>query len=314
VQKFTEESARADTLRWDDVRYFLELARQGSLSAAARALAVEHSTVARRVIALEKRICLRLFDRLPKSWNLTQEGEELLQHAQRIEDEAHAFSRASLGVSALRGVVRISAPPVLASHFLVPRLAKMRQRWPGITIEIIGEAREANLFRREADLALRMSRPTEPGLATRPLAEIGYGLYATAEWINRPQKEWDFIGYDSSLRDTPQQQWLEQKAAGQPFALRSNDLAALYQACRAGLGMAVLPHFLARDDRALVQVPGQGNPMSRSLWMVVHPDVRRSARVKVVGDAVGDLLRADPLEGPSVIAPQRSMRKRRAAL
>jgi DNA-binding transcriptional LysR family regulator len=291
VQKFTDESASSDTLRWDDVRYFLELARQGSLTAAARVLAVEHSTVARRVTALEKRIGLRLFDRLPKSWNLTQEGEELLQHARRIEDEAHAFSRATLGVSELRGVVRISAPPVFASHFLVPRLAKMRQRWAGITIEIIGEAREANLFRREADIALRMSRPTEPGLATRPLAEIGYGLYATSEWTDRPQEKWEFIGYEDSLRDTPQQQWLEKQAAGRSIVLRSNDLAALYHACRAGLGIAALPHFLARDDDGLVQIPVKERPVSRSIWTVVHPDVRRSERVRVVGDAVVETLR-----------------------
>jgi DNA-binding transcriptional LysR family regulator len=293
VQKFTDDSASSDSLRWDDVRYFLELARQGSLTAAARILAVEHSTVARRVTALETRIGLRLFDRLPKSWNLTQEGEELLQHARRIEDEAHAFSRASLGVSALRGVVRLSAPPVFASHFLVPRLAKMRQRWPGITIEIIGEAREANLYRREADLALRMSRPTEPGLAARPMAQIGYALYTTQEWLDRSQEEWEYIGYEEG-RDTPQQQWLERHAAGRPFAFRSNDLAALYQACRAGLGIAALPHFLARDDRALVQIPNDGSVVGRSLWMVVHPDVRKSARVRAVSDAIIEVLEVEP--------------------
>jgi DNA-binding transcriptional LysR family regulator len=293
VQKFADETPGNDTLRWDDVRYFLELARQGSLTAAARVLAVEHSTVARRVAALEKRIGLRLFDRLPKSWSLTQEGEELLQHARRIEDEAHAFSRASLSVSTLRGVVRISAPPVFASHFLVPRLAKMRQGWPGITIEIIGEAREANLFRREADIALRMSRPTEPGLATRPLAEIGYGLYATPEWTDRPLEKWEFIGYEDSLRDTPQQQWLEKLAAGRPVVLRSNDLAALYNACRAGLGIAALPHFLGREDELLVQIPVQGAPVRRSIWIVVHPDVRRAVRVKVVGEAINEMLRKE---------------------
>jgi DNA-binding transcriptional LysR family regulator len=290
VQKFTDDPPNADSLHWDDVRYFLELARQGSLTAAARVLAVEHSTVARRVTALEKRIGIRLFDRLPKSWNLTQEGEELLQHARRIEEEAHAFSRASLGVGTLRGVVRISAPPVFASHFLVPRLAALRHRWSGITIEIIGEAREANLFRREADLALRMSRPTEPGLATRSLAELGYGLYAVPGWIDSAQEEWEFIGYDDSLRNTPQQQWLEKVAGGRPFALRSNDLAAVYQACRTGLGIAALPHFLARDDQALVQIPGRACPANRSVWMVVHPDVRKSARVKAVGDAVSEML------------------------
>ncbi|KIF83771.1 LysR family transcriptional regulator [Noviherbaspirillum autotrophicum] len=278
-------------MRWDDVRYFLELARQGSLSAAARSLAVEHTTVARRVAALEKRIGIRLFDRLPKSWSLTQDGEQLLQHAYRIEEEALAFSRATAGASSLRGTVRLSAPPVFGSHFLVPRLAAVRRQWPGIAIDLAGESREANLYRREADLALRLSRPEAPGLAARPLAQIGYGLYGASGWIGRASQEWEFVGYNDSLRETPQQQWLEKVAGARPFVLRSNDLAALYQACRAGLGIAVLPHFLARDDPALVALAEYPCPVARQLWLVVHPDVRRSPRVKAVADALVTLFR-----------------------
>ncbi len=291
MQKFANEAAPPEALRWDDVRYFLELARQGSLSAAARSLRVEHSTVARRVAALEQQIGIRLFDRLPRSWTLTPDGEQLLQHAQRIEAEALAFSRASAGAGALRGTVRLSAPPVFASHFLVPRLAGLRHRWPGITIDLAGEAREANLYRREADLALRLSRPGEPGLAARPLAQIGYGLYGSAAWIERAPQEWAFVGYNDSLRATPQQQWLEQVAGERPFALRSNDLGTLHQACRAGFGIAVLPHFLARDDPALFALPGHPCPVGRKLWLVVHPDVRRSPRVQAVADALVALFR-----------------------
>lgn len=278
-------------MRWDDIRYFLELARQGTLSGAARTLAVEHTTVARRVAALEARIGIRLFDRLPKSWSLTAEGEELLQHARRIEEEALAFSRATMGVSTLTGVVRLSAPPVFASHFLVPRLAGLRQRWPGIALDIVGEAREANLYRREADLALRLSRPTEPGLTARAVGEIGYGLYATAQWRDRPREEWEFVGYSDNLREAPQQQWLDKVAGKRPFALRSNDLAALYQACRSGLGLAALPHFLARTDPALVALEQAASPPGRRLWMVIHPDVRRSPRVQAVAEAITTLLR-----------------------
>lgn len=291
MQKFADDPSHPDALRWDDVRYFLELARQGSLSAAARSLAVEHTTVARRVAALEKRIGIRLFDRLPKSWSLTQDGEQLLQHAYRIEEEALAFSRATAGASSLRGTVRLSAPPVFGSHFLVPRLAAVRRQWPGIAIDLAGESREANLYRREADLALRLSRPEAPGLAARPLAQIGYGLYGASGWIGRASQEWEFVGYNDSLRETPQQQWLEKVAGARPFVLRSNDLAALYQACRAGLGIAVLPHFLARDDPALVALAEYPCPVARQLWLVVHPDVRRSPRVKAVADALVTLFR-----------------------
>jgi len=131
-------------LDWDDIRYFVELARQEKLSATARVLRVEHSTVARRIGMLEARLGVRLFDRMPKHWILTVEGEALLAQARRVEDEALAFARAGAGAATLRGVVRLSAPPVFASAFLVPRLGALRARWPGIALEISGEIRPSN--------------------------------------------------------------------------------------------------------------------------------------------------------------------------
>jgi DNA-binding transcriptional LysR family regulator len=282
-----------ESLSWDDVRYFLELARQGKLTTAARVLGVEHSTVARRVGSLEQRLGVRLFDRLPKSWVLTSEGEGLLGYARRIEEEALAFSRASAGYGTLRGRVRVSAPPVFASAFLVPRLARMRERWPDISIELIGEARQANLYRREADLAVRLSRPEEPGLAARPLAQLGYALYGTPEWAGRPAEQWEFVGYDELLRETPQQQWLEALAAGRPFSMRTNDLAGIHMACRGGLGLAALPHFLARDDASLKLFDEHPCPVSRAVWLAIHPDVRKSPRVKAVADLLSEIISAE---------------------
>ncbi|WP_317201850.1 LysR family transcriptional regulator [Janthinobacterium sp.] len=274
--------------QWDDIRVFLALAREDSLSGAARALGVEHSTVARRVDALEQVLGLRLFDRLPRGWRLTPEGETLCAQAQRIEEEALAFGRAAAGASALRGTVRISAPPVLASHFLAPRLGPLRQRWPGIALELIGEARDANLTRREADLALRLTRPSAPGLLARAIGEMGFGLYATPDWLRRAPDEWEFLGYDESFRQTPQEQWLQGCAGARPFALRANDLATLHQGARAGLGVALLPHFLGAGDAALRRVPGVDCPTRRKLWLVMHPDLRRSPRVRAVADAVAE--------------------------
>jgi DNA-binding transcriptional LysR family regulator len=258
----TVQKSISQPLDWDDIRYFVELARQGKLSATARVLDVEHSTVARRIGMLEARLGVRLFDRLPKHWALTVEGEELLAQARRVEDEAMAFARAGAGASALRGVVRLSAPPTFASSFLVPHLGALRARWPALTLEIIGEIRQADLYRREADLALRMARPEQPGLAARPLAQMGYGLYAAPGWFERPHEEWEFIGYGE----------------------------AMVAACRAGLGVAVLPHFLGRDDPLLLLHPDHGHVLSRPLWLAVHPDVRRSPRVTLMADLLADLL------------------------
>jgi DNA-binding transcriptional LysR family regulator len=289
VQNSTEKPA----LSWDDVRYFLELARQGKLTKTAQVLGVEHSTVARRVASLEATLGLRLFDRLPKSWVLTSEGEGLLDYARRVEEEALAFSRAGDGYGTLRGTVRISAPPVFASAFLATRLAMARDRWPGIAIELIGESRQADLYRREADLAVRLSRPEELGLAARPLAQMGYALYGSPAWKDKPPAHWEFVGYDELLRETPQQQWIEQLADKRPFNLRTNDLAAMLMACRSGLGLAALPHFLARGDSELVEFLEYPCPVSRPVWLAIHPDVRRSARVKVVAELVAQLIEKD---------------------
>lgn len=266
------------------MRYFLAVARAGSLSAAARALGVEHSTVARRVAGLETRVGLRLFDRLPRSWLLTPEGEALLPPAERLESEAHAFGRAASAATAARGVVRLSAPPTLASHVLLPGLAARAQRWRGIALDLIGEVRTANLFRREADIALRLARPEEPGLSARLVGKLPYGLYAAPAWRRRAARSWCFLGYREPLDQVPQQRALAEIAGDRPFVLRSNDLPSLHRACRAGLGIAMLPAFLADEDAGLVPIPHAATPVLRELWLAVHPDVRRSPRVRRMVD------------------------------
>jgi len=291
VQKNTNvDVALAKRLQWDDVRYFLALSRAGNLSRAARWLGVEHSTVSRRVDALEQTLGLKLFDRLPRGWVLTDEGHALTVQASRLDDEAQAFARLAVGASAIEGTVRVSAPPVLASHVLVPRLAGCREAWSGIRLEVIGEAREANLARGEADLALRMSRPTAPGLVVRKIGVLRYGLYAAPEWRTRQAAEWVFLGYDESLSEVPQQRWLAQIAGERPFVFRSNDLSALVQAALAGLGVTAIPHVLAANMPGLVALPDTLAPTERSLWLVMHPDTKRSPRVRLMADLVFERL------------------------
>ncbi|MDM0037630.1 LysR family transcriptional regulator [Variovorax sp. J22G21] len=272
------------------MRFFLAVARDGSLSGAARTLRVEHSTVARRVAALEASLGVRLFDRLPRSWTLTSEGEALIAPAERLEHEALAFSRAATSATSLQGTVRISAPPAFASHFLVPQLASRIDRWKGIDLDLVGEVRTANLHRGEADLSLRFMRPGEPGLAARKLGELGFRLYAAPTWPERAHADWRFLGYGDPLSDVPHQQLLARMAGERPFVLRSNDLAAVHQACRAGMGLAMLPSFLAGNDAGLVEMPGADWPLLREIWCVVHPDVRRSPRVRLMADLIAELV------------------------
>ncbi|WP_284414511.1 LysR family transcriptional regulator [Acidovorax sp. SUPP2539] len=283
---------------WDDVRFFLAVAREGSLSGAARTLRVEHSTVARRVGALEVSLGVRLFDRLPRSWALTSDGEALIAPAERLEHEGLAFSRAATSATSLQGTVRISAPPVFASQFLVPRLASRNDRWKGIDLDLVGEVRTANLHRREADLSLRFMRPSEPGLAARKLGVLSFHVFAAPAWLARAEAEWCFLGYGNPLSDVPHQQLLARMAGDRPFILKSNDLAAIHRACRDGMGLAMLPNFLVHIDDGLVKVPGVDGPVLREIWCVVHPDVRRSPRVRLMADLIAELV----AEGSEILA------------
>lgn len=272
---------------WDDLRFFLALTDSGTLSATAKALAVQHTTVARRIDALEAALGARLFDRFPKRWSLTATGTALLPHARRLGEDVDALQRAASGHAALAGTVCISAPPALASYLLAPRLVPALRHLPGIDIDLRGEIRQADLTRREADIALRFQRPSAPGVAVRVLAEIDYGLYASAGYLaGRAAADWEFLGYDALLGQSEQQQWLDRIRGGRRYCMRSNDQAALALAAAAGGGVAVLPDYLCLHIPGLVPIDAQPCPVKRKLWMLMHEDVRRAAPVRAVADAL----------------------------
>jgi DNA-binding transcriptional LysR family regulator len=275
-----------DTPDWNDLRYFLAVTSAGSLSAAARSLGVEHTTVSRRIETLEGVLGLRLFDRFARGWSLTDAGRVLLPQAQRVEEEIHALLRQASGAGTDSGTVRISAPPAIAAHWITPRLPALRTQLMGIQIELGAEAVQVDLSRREADIAIRFRRPQAPDLAVRVVATVQYYLCAAPEYLSsRKFEEWEFIGYDESLATTPQQEWLDAFAAGRPFAFSSNDLNSIAAAVRFGAGIAVLPDYLA----AGLIIPGINCPVQRNLWIVIHDDVRKSPRVRRTADLLAEL-------------------------
>ncbi len=288
---------------WDDLRHFLALAGAGTLSGAARRLGVDHTTVARRVDALEAALGVRLVDRLARGWRLTPEGEVLAGNAGRVEDEILGLERRARGAASVAGTVRLSAPPVLLSRFVAPRLGTLRATHPSIELELIGEPRATSLGRREADIAMRLSRPEDGALVARRLARLAFGLYAAVSYAQRtPPAQRVFLGYDDSLGEVAQQRWLERLAAGRPLVIRANDLATIHEAARAGLGVAALPRFLADPDPALAELETPEPPISREIWLLVHPDLRRSPRVRAVMDGLVAIVESDRalLEGASI--------------
>jgi DNA-binding transcriptional LysR family regulator len=271
---------------WSNLRYFLALARSGSLSAASKVLGTDHTTVARRVQALEKELRLQLVDRRARAYSLTAPGRRIYDLVARVETAIADVERFARSVDrAPQGQVRISGPPGLINHWLAPRLSTLQTRFPDLRIALVGEAREASLSRREADLALRMFRPRGNALVGRKLARVTYGLYGSKEYLSgRPPENLDFLGHDESEDHLPQHKWLRAIAGDREFTLRANDLGALLGAVRAGLGVAVLPQTLARHDKALRQVPTSTPAPSRDLWLVFHRDVQRVPAIRAVID------------------------------
>jgi DNA-binding transcriptional LysR family regulator len=268
---------------WQDLRYFSVLARLGSLSAAARELAVDHATVGRRVASLERALALRLIDRLPRSSPLTAEGMAIAELAAGMDDIAQAITRRARGLTAsATATVRISAPPAVAACLIAPHVADFHRACPGITLVLSGAAQNAALDRGEADIAVRMTRPQAKDLVVRRIGAVRFALYAAPAYAALPRESWAFIGYDAALDHVTQQIWLRSLLAGRPIAFQASDLFSQREAARAGLGAAVLPCFMGDKDPALVSLPVASAPPARDLWLATYPDLKRSPAVRTV--------------------------------
>lgn len=282
-------------LSWDDLRVFLALVRAGSLMAAAARLSVEHSTVSRRISGLEAALGLRLFDRLPRGWRPTPEGRRLVARAEAVEREILAFGRTASSLDELRGEVRISAPPVLLAMLVAPGLARIGGAHPGIVPVTIGARRASDLDRAEADIALRLGPVSGPDLIVRKLGAVSYGLYGRPDQVGLPRPDRVYAGFDDSMPDLPQAAWLEAWVGGEGarIGLRSNDMATLIEAACTGAGIALLPRFAAAARPELQELPC-GIPFEpRPLHLVMHLDIRRAPRVRLVADLLGEHVRRE---------------------
>lgn len=287
-------------MNWDDVRIFLALAECGSLSAAARRLAIDHTTVARRVSALEAAIGVRLMDRLPRAVVLTEAGAAFAERAQGMRAAAFAMQRAARGMDdAMAGPVRVSAPPLFARRVVAPHLGELRRRHPGIVLDLIGDVAFADLDRSEADLAVRLSRPEGLGLVARRIGGFGFALSAAPVWAARDPSEWRFVAHDRSALERPQDLWLDGFLGGRPVVFRSNDDAILAAAAQAGVGVALLPAYLALPG--LVDLPADRPLPRREVWLAVHDDVRRAPRVRAVIEFLAEV--TDGVSSSSAGAP-----------
>ncbi|HEY6981018.1 LysR family transcriptional regulator [Reyranella sp.] len=273
---------------WEDIRHFLAVAQSGTLSGAARNLKVDHSTVSRRLAALEAELDVRLVDRLPRSCRLTTVGRQVLERAMEMEAGAHGIARSATAAHApLVGRVTLNAPPVLVTHLLVEHLARFRAEYPDIRLSLSAQGQQVSLSRREADVAVRLVRPQEARSMTRKVGAMAFGLYAHRSYPHLAAPErWQFIAFDQNFADMPQQRWLLGIAGDRPVACELNHISEHLIAVRAGVGVAGLPCFIGNKDRDLVRIGEDILPFTRNIWLLVHRDLRRTPAVRAVMDFV----------------------------
>ncbi len=274
---------------WDDLRYFAAVARRGSLSGAARALGVNHATVARRLAALEASLGAKLFDRRASGYALNARGRAVMEQAARMEEAAAALDRIA-PAGAVSGLVRVTATPAIADAFLLPRLARLYRRHPALDLELVADSRALSLQRHEADIALRLTRPRDGEVIARKLATIRYGFFAAAN-VHAAIAAGDapvFVGFDEGNAHVPEAQFLARHFGAARVAFRVNSTTAQAAAAARGLGVALLPRFLAAGDSRLAPVDLAPSPPERSLWLLMRRDARRPDSIRTVVDFLAD--------------------------
>jgi DNA-binding transcriptional LysR family regulator len=273
-------------LDWEDVRYFVALARHGTLSATARGLRVNHATVARRVASLERLLGRPLFDRRAKGYALTAEGEAVLDEARIMDEAALSVLRRLDAGTELNGSVRLAVGRVLAERFVIDRLRPFHKRYPAIVVEMIGGSRIVSLAKREADIALRYGAPKDSELVARRVAKIAFGLYASPAYRDELKTGGvpAFIGFDEDSDFIAEAMWLARRFGDNRFSFRTNSQTTQAAAARAGYGIALLPRYVADGDQGLVQVLLAERLPERDVWLLIRRDLTKVPRVRAIAD------------------------------
>jgi DNA-binding transcriptional LysR family regulator len=282
---------------WDDVRYFLAVARGGSVRAAAERLGVNHATVLRRIAQLENRLGANMFEKLPSGYRLTDAGQEILEFASQMEASSHQLETRVFGRDqSVRGLLRVTMAPTLATHLLMPDLADFARLHPDIEMEIVSSSELANLTNREADVAIRVvyDRKTLPlNLHGLKGPDLFGGVYMArdrlAAWrAGAPDPlRWIVIGAHG-VSDWASEG--EVRTAGVPF--RTTDGQAQIIAVRQGLGLASLDCFVGDADRALARVPGAPLHLHGTLWLLTQGETRKTKRVQLFTEFIARRLAA----------------------
>jgi DNA-binding transcriptional LysR family regulator len=277
---------------WNDLRFFLNLVRAGNPARAAKLLGVDHTTVRRRIAALEEDLKVTLFEKHDDVYGLTPQGEKLLRSSEAIESLlVNATSEITGADEALSGTVRIGAPDGLGSYYLAPRLTALRQQHPDLQVELVAKSRQFNLSKREADIAIVISRPAHGRHIIRKLIDCSLYLFASSTYLARYKpietlqdlKSHSFIGYTDQFDFSPELDPTSPiyEELSQP-AFASTNLVAQFHATLAGGGICLLPYYMVHGEASLRPVLKDQFKVVREIWLLVHHDLHDMARYRAV--------------------------------
>ncbi len=289
--------ANMNSLDWDDLRFFLTVAEQGSLSAASRILSVNHSTVFRRINQLEKSIGVRLFERLADGYQLTQAGEDMVQHVTRMRNEVDALTLQVVGKDVQpAGIVRITAPSSLAYYYINYYLERFCKKYPGINIELNVSNENLDISRRETDIAVRSTSTPPLHLIGKKIFSLSWAFYASNKYLRvrgTPSSmielsDHDLIGPDGRVSQLKAFQILNKKLEPN-YRIRGNNLMAIASLATAGNGIALLP-----DDQVYIKMKrlfAMEPLVTSDIWILTHPELRATERVRLLMNFIVDSFR-----------------------
>lgn len=285
-------------LDWDDLRLFLAVARAGRMAGAGRRLGMDHSTIARRLTRLEGVVGSRLLDRGPRGVELTEAGQKLVDHAERMEGEVVAATGTLGGRDArISGAVRLATPEAFGTYLVAPNAHRLYQAYPDLRLELAPESQLVSLANRDADAAIMLNRPTSGPIVARHLIDYRLGLYASRAYLDAhgpirvdQLSDHPFAWYIDARIDIPELRFLSEVSVDAIPVFRSTSIAAQHAAVAGGLGLGVLHLFAADDDPELVRVLPETVEIRRSYWLAIHADQQRLPRVRAVVDFLGDIV------------------------
>jgi len=280
---------------WNDLRVVLAICRAGSLTGAAKALNVNKSTIFRQINAIEKKVGVRFFERIQQGYLMTEAGESVMHAASRMDEEAIGLERELLGKDfRLQGNIRLTAPEGIANQVLTPIIADFCIKHPDIHVELLITNASLALSQREADLAVRVTnKPPDTSLG-RCVGEFNFCVYAAPRYLKRHQQtsleNHHWVGILDEIDWLLPLIWKKKEEAKQKFVLSCSHTQTAINAAKQGMGVILLPCFLGDADKALRRVCDPLEKMSSELWLLTHPDLRHTARVRALMAFIYEIL------------------------